>query len=238
MFTTHSLQTLVNIAESEKLRPHLRHVYFITSSFSPRSLSCSHATCCCCWQPTTRQREAFIDYMRDQEKLRETNADRKLISNAFANLPGLRRVMLVDSLNSLADAPAECYCYGYNKVLRTTNKAPSFAPINETGYAEYFLWLSHVWQTVVGAVAESGIDSLTSFGTNFKSHTHGKSVNHSLTHGHSARQQRSCISSFRNISNYRSSLQAACSRQAHQGFCTPRKLYHSDAEPVSALEEA
>ena len=172
MFTTASLKCLLNISDSEKLGPHLRHVYFITASFPHRALDCSHASCCCSWQPTTRQREAYIEYMHDQERLRKTKGDLKLLTEAFEKLPALKGLSFIDHLSTLANKTAPCY--GYNKVMRTTNKSPSFAPVTEAVNGEYFPWLTHVFQTVMTAVANSGTESLPTFETNFKNQMHGK----------------------------------------------------------------
>ncbi|KXS95058.1 hypothetical protein AC578_3888 [Pseudocercospora eumusae] len=178
MFTTASLNCLLNISKSEKLRPHLRHVYFITASFPHRALDCSHASCCCSWQPTIRQREAYIEYMHDQERLRKTKADLKLLTDAFTNLPALKALTFIDHLTALANETAQCY--GYNKVTRTTNRPPSFAPVTEAATAEYFPWLTHVFQTVITALANSGIDSLLYFSTHFKNQIHGISPSSDL----------------------------------------------------------
>ncbi|KXT17166.1 hypothetical protein AC579_314 [Pseudocercospora musae] len=178
MFTTASLKCLQNISKSDKFGPHLRHVYFITASFPRRALDCSHASCCCSWQPTTRQREAYTEYMHDQERLRKTKADLKLLTDAFSKLPALKALTFIDHLSTLANKTADCY--GYNKVMRTTNKPPTLAPATEAVNGEYFPWLTHVFQTVITALADSGIESLLCFETNFKNQMHGISPSSDL----------------------------------------------------------
>lgn len=172
MYTTESLKVLVNIANSQKLRSFLQHVYIITASFSDRNLNCSHGACCC-WKASVRQREAYAYYLKDQENLRKTKGDQAYLTEAFCKLPKLYKLTLLDDPT---DLPDDVDCRGLNKVIRTTANRPSFIPKESLGIDDdYLSWLNHVWRMLMAAVAKSGQTSFTSIETMSKSNLYGLS---------------------------------------------------------------
>lgn len=168
MFTTDSLKVLANIANSNKLRRFLKDVFLITATFPESPLQCEGRSGCL-WSPTVRQREAYHFYMQDQKKLQESEKDKRFLVDAFKNLPELRGLRIVDAPSSL---PAGVECRGLNKFRRTTSIRPFFAPADsahDSTTAEFCSAQTHVFKTMLRAVAESGIDTITHFGTRFRS---------------------------------------------------------------------
>lgn len=168
MFTTDSLKGLANIANSSKLRRFLKEVFLITATFPESPLQCEGRSGCL-WSPTVRQREAYHFYMQDQKKLQETEKDKRFLVDAFKNLPELRGLRIVHTPSSL---PPGVECRGLNKCRRTTSIRPFFAPADsahDSTTAEFCTAQTHVFKTMLRAVAESGINTVTHFGTRLRS---------------------------------------------------------------------
>ncbi|KJX95696.1 hypothetical protein TI39_contig1444g00001, partial [Zymoseptoria brevis] len=173
MFSTESLKVLINIAKHPKLKEYLKELWFITAYFPRGTLHCGMGKCCH-WQPTVRQREAFIFYVEDQERLQIQGDDKRLITVALTLLPAVRRLSIVDHTTAI---PARAECRGLQKVSRTTNNQASFHPSSKdvTVLAEYYEWLSHIFRTVLLSVADSGQSTITKLETRFHHIVHGLS---------------------------------------------------------------
>lgn len=173
MYTTESLKVLVNIANSEKLRGYLRHIYLITALVKERPKHCPHHCLGHCWHPNVRQQEAFTLYLRDQQALRQNKAAKPFLVDAFSKLPRLTGLSLVD--NTL-EVPLSAEVRGLSKFQRTTGTIPHYAPPESAtppALLEHFDWQSHCWRSLMVAVAESGIKTLKKVETKMRSHLHG-----------------------------------------------------------------
>lgn len=106
-------------------------------------------------------------YIKDHENLLATKGDRRFLSDAFKTLEELQTLCLVDDPTSL---PPGVECRGLNKFRRTTSIRPSFAAEGEVPDpgAEYCSSQHHVWRTMLLAVAESGVSSITRLLTRFR----------------------------------------------------------------------
>ncbi|CAK3884804.1 Hypothetical predicted protein [Lecanosticta acicola] len=165
MFTTESLKVLVNIAHSPKLRRYLKQVYFITVVFPESPLHCRSG---CHWSPSIRNREAYRFYVDDKQRLQDLGQDRRFLVEAFKNLPELTTLCIVDAPSSL---PENAECRGLNKFRRTTTMRPFFAPTTDAFDSfepEYCIAQTHVFKTMLAAVAESGITSVTALTTRLR----------------------------------------------------------------------
>ncbi|PPJ56135.1 hypothetical protein CBER1_02043 [Cercospora berteroae] len=180
MFTTESLNVLVNIANSVKLRGYLHDVYFITALVKERPKHCPHSCLGHCWHPGVRQREAFIFYLRDQQMLRRTKGFRASLVEAFSKLPRMKHLALVDNTS---DVPLTAEIRGLSKFHRTTGTTPHYGPSDaatQQALTEHFEWLSLCWKGLLVAVADSGIRSLKVVETRTRSHLHGLSPTEDL----------------------------------------------------------
>lgn len=166
IFATQSLAALVGIAGSIKLRHFLRHVYILTGHFPE-----SRQDCCSALDP--RQKRAYASYAADQRALRhDQDGGKKLLVEAFKQLPSLRTLMLVDHAKLLPD---DVQWHGLNKFRRKTGSHTiSTCPPPDDVYGGfsrelieiYHEWLSHTFRTMILAVADSGITTITKIGIN------------------------------------------------------------------------
>lgn len=152
-----SLKVLVNIAKSKKLRHYVQKVCIITARVTEghQPNCCEHSR----WKPTVREHEAFLFYKKDQELLQK-GADKDLLIEAFSNLPRLQILCLRDHPNTLL---ASVKLHGLTKFLRTTGIKPAYGPVDQkqSSADDYYQWLTHIWRTMMLAVADSGITSIT-----------------------------------------------------------------------------
>lgn len=162
VISTDSLKVLLEIANSPKLRGFLHRIYIMTSYFSDKvAKPCPHG-CCCGWQPTTRQGEAWRFFADDQKALRESGQDREMLTEALSKLSSLKDINIVDSTGAV---PVNVDIRTLRKVVRLCGRNFQL-PGSKQGSAEYFKILSHVWTIVTAALGSSGITTLKSFGTN------------------------------------------------------------------------
>ena len=170
IFSTSSLSALSSIASSDKLRHYIRHIFLLTGHFPQSRLGFCPAL-------SARQELAYAAYATDQRALRQ-GADRKLLVEAFKQLPSLRTVMLVDHARLLPD---DLQWHGLNEFRRKTGyhsistSPPPDELFGENGHEStqtYQEWLSHVFRTMVHAVADSGTTTITKFGTRTISKSH------------------------------------------------------------------
>ena len=160
MPTTESLKVLSHIAESERLRGYLHQIYVVPALFSDRTLNCCNGKGCA-WKPTIRNREAMRDYIEDQKTLSKSGRDLEIFTRAFKRLPNLHDLCLADSWSSM---PAGIDTRGGARSMRKTNSNPIVLPAHPED-KEYYKWKNHVWRTLITAIANSGIDTLTRFST-------------------------------------------------------------------------
>lgn len=92
-----SLNVLVAIAKSAKLRGFLRRIHIITAYFSDSAFTCGKKCPyghCCGWQPTIRQREAWKFLIQDAKNLKTSGKDKEMLTEAFGKLPHLNDIMV------------------------------------------------------------------------------------------------------------------------------------------------
>ena len=118
VITTDSLKVLVAIANSEKLNGYLQNVHFLTAFFA--ETKCPNG-CNCAWQPSVKQAEAFRTYLADQKSIKKTGSDKDMLQEAFAALPALKAVTIVDSPSVL---PKDVDYRGKNRIRRLTGREP------------------------------------------------------------------------------------------------------------------
>lgn len=159
-FTTDSLRVLVEIAKSVKLRGYLKEVFFITTFFHQRAFACPNGSACA-WQPTVRQAEAYRLYVKDQQQLKDDGEDRAMLTEAFGRLNEVHTLLLIDNIDYIK---ASTDYRGGNKVSRTTNTLPVLAPLG-TMDGEFHAFQSHIWKTMIKAIAYSELDTIRRFGT-------------------------------------------------------------------------
>ena len=157
-FTTDSLKVLVGIAENSELAPYLKKVYILTSFFHEKAFK--FPTC----KPKVRQSEAYRFYIKDQEQLKESKNDRKMMAEAFGKLPRLRVLCMVDDI-----LPSTVDMRGYSKTSRICNTTPMMAACPAGTDDEYRSWRTHVWNTVLMGLVKSGDTSVREFGVNLTS---------------------------------------------------------------------
>lgn len=171
IFTTESLNVLVRISKHHKLREYLTKLYFAPAQMSRLKPTCDHGHPI---RSTVRQREALDIYMADQKQLQASGGDKQLLVEALNNLPAVRLVSLVDHLGGL---PEGVECRGLQKVTRTTGNrppltgsVPALVPRGmPTTNRPNYTWLSHVWTTLLYALAESGTSTVTRLETDLAS---------------------------------------------------------------------
>lgn len=114
-----------------------------------------------------RQSEALAFYIADQKQLRASGGDKRMLVEALTKLTAVRHLGVVDHPGQ---SPEGIEIRGLQKALRTTGSRPVFThsvpnhpgpPSNKAN----FDWLSHVWATTLGAIAESGISTLIGMDT-------------------------------------------------------------------------
>lgn len=171
VITTDSLKALVAIASSEKLKGYLQHVHFLTVFFSGAAFSCPNG-CNCAWQPSVRQREAFCTYQADQKSIRQSDCGKDLLQQAFAALPALKTVNIVDSASLL---PADVDYRGKNKIRRLTGREPMFGS-SSTDDKQYDEFVRHVWKSVMDALAGSKMTALNVLGAQLSRGMYGLSI--------------------------------------------------------------
>ncbi|TKA32534.1 hypothetical protein B0A50_01642 [Salinomyces thailandicus] len=158
-FTTDSLKVLVAIANDDRLNPYLKEVDFLTSFFHGSKFCCSNGKHCV-WQPTVRQEEAFRFYIKDQQQLKQSGKDSKMLTEAFSKL---KKVGIIDLHDHMCPSITGKF-WGMAKVARTCNTVPILAT-SYGGDRDYMRWKHHVWKTVFGAFSKSGNRSVSRFGT-------------------------------------------------------------------------
>ena len=155
MLTTESLKVLTRIAESEKLRDYLHHIFIVPALFSERVFKCCHGSGCA-WKPTVRHTEAMRGYIEDQKGLKEGSRDLEMLTQAFKKLPALHAITFADSYSSL---PRSIDLRGAASSSRKTNNSPTTLP-QHPGDKEYYRYKNHVWKTLIRAIANSGTTTL------------------------------------------------------------------------------
>nr|POF15506.1 hypothetical protein CFP56_48701 [Quercus suber] len=158
IFTTDSLKVLLHIAESQRLRKYLHCIQFITAFFPDGHIECSNG-CSCYGGPTVRQKEAYKDYMADQKQLKSTGDDKRLLAKSFQLLPKLNAIDVVDNF-MMIDKNVDIR--GFNKVQRVTGYPPA-VPNEGNIDVQYQTWLSHIWETVIIAIALKPVPNLEEF---------------------------------------------------------------------------
>ena len=156
--STASLKVLVGIAESEKLRGFLHHLYIIPGLFAEKQSTCCHGLSCKSHH-TTRQEEAMLDYISDQKHLSREGRLQERFEHIFKQLTELHNVMFADNIRSI---PAEVDIIGHVSFARRTKTTPGISP---AGGEAYFAWKSYAWKAMVQAIAFSGISTLKSLST-------------------------------------------------------------------------
>ena len=175
MFTSESLQVLVNIADSEKLRGRLHHVYFIPLLYSERTFKRSNGDNCL-WKPTVRQSEAYRFYIQDQQQLRQSGRDKKMVAHAFNLLPAIESLTFSDTYCHL---PETTDFRGCSKSWRTTHTVDITLP-GWPNDKEYYKFKDHMWSTIIKAVANSGQSTLNSLTTDLDKLKNGLLVSSNL----------------------------------------------------------
>ena len=158
LITTDALKVLGNIARSRKLSKYLTSLYVLTSYFSESALTCPRGNTCV-WKPTVRHREAWKYYCDDQKDLASSGRDLNMLSEALRDLPALKLIIVVDTTNAVLESDVRPWL----KTFRLTGRNPMIP--SERKNAEYLKKLSHVWNIVTSAIADSGIRTLKHFGT-------------------------------------------------------------------------
>ncbi|KYG40294.1 hypothetical protein M433DRAFT_230734 [Acidomyces richmondensis BFW] len=176
LLTPESLKVLVGIAESARLRRFLNKVNILTGRFVEREAQCAYG-CSCSWHPTVRQMEAFRAYVAGQKRLAESGDDVRMLSRAFARLPALHTIRLVDNPTLLC---AGVDTAGLRKIARKTARPPGFEWPPDLPDGRYAAWFSHVWKTLVQSIVKSGITSLTCFSTRIANPVNGLSISPDL----------------------------------------------------------
>jgi hypothetical protein len=150
-----SLKALASIAESEKLRGYLHHIYVIPALFSARVFNCCHGRSCK-WKHTVRQEEAMHSYVDDQKDLKKNGKLLEHLTHIFKQLPELHCVSLVDSFSSV---PAEVNILGHASFTRRTNNTLTTLPLYPEDI-QFYAWKGFVWKTMMQAIAFSEISTL------------------------------------------------------------------------------
>ena len=139
-----SLKVLASIAESEKLRDYLHHLYIIPAKFAPQSTKCCHGKSITS-NHTVRQEEALKSYVADQKDLKRDGKLRERLVHVFRHLPALHGIALTDSVSRF---PAEVNIHGLNSYIRKTNNALTILPTSPSD-KEYYAWKSYVWRSTI-----------------------------------------------------------------------------------------
>jgi hypothetical protein len=150
-----SLKVLASIAESEKLRVYVHHLYIIPAKFSPRSVNCCMGKNCK-WKHTVRQEEAMCDLVNDQKDLKRDGKLVERLTHVFKHLPSLHGVSFTDSVGGV---PPEVDIHGRASYTRTTNNILTTLPTDPYD-KEYYAWKSYVWKATMQSIALSGISTL------------------------------------------------------------------------------
>ncbi|KAK0315538.1 hypothetical protein LTR01_000838 [Friedmanniomyces endolithicus] len=169
-----SLKVLCSIASNKRLRDYLRVIYIVTSLFSETVLSCGDG-CSCAWKPTVRNAEAYRTYVKDQNNLKDTGDDKRMLVAAFQKLPKLAGLFVSDRPHH-GECIEGAVTYGIRKINRRTSRSPLHSPHIDKRDKEYTRWCTHVWKITCLAVAESGKSTITRFGTHVDKTTDGLSV--------------------------------------------------------------
>ncbi|KAH9838212.1 hypothetical protein Tdes44962_MAKER08216 [Teratosphaeria destructans] len=169
ILTSDSVNVLLGIANDERLRHRLKHVYLLVAYLPARAID-GHT---CGFKPTTRQREAYLMYSSDQQNMKKTRQDVSKISEALGKLPKVTTLTLVDAAERL---PAHVDIAGYRKLTRRTATNPIVASLSSAPRdAEYPSFLTHSWRTLLSALSRSGMNTLTGLET-LMSHFNGLSA--------------------------------------------------------------
>lgn len=136
-------------------------IYILIASATDRQVQCCQRGHCQ-WHPTVRQHEAFVYYKSDQEQLQQKGGDLEFLYEAFSRLPRLDQLLLVDHPDQL---PLSVPVHGVRKFKRTTGIPPTYHPVDKSFADEYHPWLTHVFRTMMLAVAKSGINTITQMNT-------------------------------------------------------------------------
>lgn len=161
-FTSDSLRVIVGIANNKRLRDYLHELYIIPALFYEGAFQCPSGDKCG-WRPTVRQSEAYRTYMLDQRQLKQSGTDREMLVEAFDKLPALQLVSLLDHTCGLKKTTDY---RGFFSVSRKTNTHPIIGSSTNADGPEYKAWFSHVWRTLITALASSNSQSsITDFRT-------------------------------------------------------------------------
>ncbi|KAF2769994.1 hypothetical protein EJ03DRAFT_374054 [Teratosphaeria nubilosa] len=159
ILTSDSVNVLLGIANNERLRHRLKHVYLLVAYLPARAID-GHT---CGWTPTTRQREAYLMYSSDQQKMKEAQQDVSKISEALGKLPKVTTLTLTDGPERLPD---HVDIAGYRKLTRRTATNPIVASLSKPPHdAKYPGFLTHSWRTLLSAISRSGMNTLTELET-------------------------------------------------------------------------
>ena len=139
-----TLKVLASIAESEKLRGYVHHLYIIPAKFSPLSVKCCNGKSCK-WKHTVRQEEAMRHYVDDQKDLKRDGKLRERLTHVFKHLPSLHGVSFTDSLSKI---PAEINIHGHASYTRRTNNVLTILPTDPYD-SEFYAWKSYVWRATM-----------------------------------------------------------------------------------------
>ncbi|KAK3075982.1 hypothetical protein LTR53_000159 [Teratosphaeriaceae sp. CCFEE 6253] len=174
MLLTGSLKVLGAIARDARLREFLHSIYVVTAFFHQSAFSCANG-CHCSWKPTVRQAEAYRLYIRDQQQLKNSGDDKKMLTEALKQLPAVTSLYLADG-PSHGEMLENANLYGLRKVVRTTSRSPSCCPSTNKTDRAYSSWCTHVWKVMCQAISKSNRTSILSFGSHTTSTSDGFSV--------------------------------------------------------------
>jgi hypothetical protein len=103
--------------------------------------------------------------VRDQKELIASKQDKKMLTEAFKQLPNLTKLVFTDNVSNI---PPDVDRRGLVKAHRTTNNRPAQLP-SHPGDDEYYDHKDHVWMTLMDALAKSGINTLKHFEVSYHS---------------------------------------------------------------------
>lgn len=176
IFTSESLKVLLNIAQSDKLRGYLHAVYFIPAVFCEQLPECPHG-CTCPFRMNVRHREAYRFYASDQQMLRQSGMGLDMMLQAFNGLTDLHQVGFVHFKEN--EATNDVNICGFSRSARRTNTSPIIAP-GGAEEVQYYRHKNYLWKTLMRAIAQSSLTTLTDLRTSLDCKTNSLTVQDNL----------------------------------------------------------
>ncbi|TKA69941.1 hypothetical protein B0A55_10795 [Friedmanniomyces simplex] len=181
IISTESLKVLCAIANNKRLRRYLHSIYIVTALFSDSALNCPSG-CRCSWKPAVRQAETYRTYINDQKQLKDTGEDKRMLAEAFQQLTKVTGLFIADRPHH-GECIEGAMTYGIQKIGRRTARSPLHSPNIDKKNKEYSRWCAHVWKILCQSVSESGMSTITRFGTYTDKAPDGLSVSHEFKLG-------------------------------------------------------